>query len=157
MRVRFALAFTALCCGCTAQADSGSLSVSAVVLSRSSCRITGQSSLTLPFGNVDPASATDATATVSTTIRCAGSDNFATYAFAAGDGQNPLGAGDRRMRHGTVVTEFLPYGLSIAPASATIPKGATQLITITGTITPAQFQNVLGGLYSDTVPITLTP
>jgi spore coat protein U-like protein len=157
MRVRCALALAALCCGPTAQAESGSLAVSAVVLSRNSCRITGPSNLTLPFGNLDPASATNATATVSTTIRCTGSDNFATYAFTADSGQNPQGAGNRRMRHGTVVTEFLPYALSIAPASATIPKGTTQLITITGTITPAQFQNVLGGLYSDTVEITLTP
>lgn len=156
MRARCALTIAALCCGNTVQADSGNLSVSAVVLSRSSCRIDGPSNLTLGFGNIDPASATNATATVNTTIRCTGSDNLATYSFAAGDGQN-LQAGNRRMRHGAVATEFLPYSLSISPASATIPKGATQLITITGTITPAQFQNVRGGFYSDTVAITLTP
>ena len=157
MRFPSALALAALCCGGTAQADSGSLSVSAVVVSRSTCRITGQTGLTLAFGNIDPASATNSTAAASTTIRCAGTDKFATYSFTAGDGQHPLGAGDRRMRHGAVLTEFLSYALSVSPASATIPKGTTLLITFTGTITPAGFQNALGGFYSDTVPITLTP
>lgn len=157
MRSRYALALAALCCGSTVQAESGSLAVSAVVLSRSICKIDGPSSLALAFGTIDPASLTSVTATVSTTIRCAGTDKFATYSLAAGSGQNPLGAGDRRMRHGAVITEYLPYSLSVSPASATIPKGATQLITITGTITPAQFQNARAGFYSDTVAFTLTP
>lgn len=157
MRAHPALALAALCCGTAAQADTGSLPVSAVVLSRSACRITGSTNLTLAFGTIEPASATNATASASTTIRCAGTDKFATYSFTAGDGQNPLGAGERRMRHGAVMTEFLSYALSVSPASATIAKGATLLITFTGTITPAEFQNAVGGSYSDTVAITLTP
>lgn len=156
MRARCALALAALCCGSTAQADSGSLPVSAVVLSRSTCRIDGPSNLTLAFGAIDPASLANATGTVSTTIRCNGSDNLATFSFVAGNGQNLL-AGSRRMRHAVVLTEFLAYDLAISPASATIAKGTTQLITITGTITPAQFQNARAGVYSDTVAITLTP
>jgi spore coat protein U-like protein len=146
-----------LACAGAGAAQTGTLPVSAVVLSKSNCSITGGGALSLDFGNIDPAATANATASLTTTIRCVGSAAQATYSFAADSGQHALGVGNRRMQHATVATEFLWYSLAISPASATIPKGATQVITITGTITPAQFQDVRAGSYSDRVAITLTP
>jgi len=158
MRARSAaIALLALAAACVARAESGTLSVSAVVLSKSVCRITGATTMTLAFGAIDAASTANATASITNTIRCLGSDSMATYSIVAGNGQNPLGAGNRRMRHATIPTELLSYSLSITPSSASIPKGSTQVITITGTITPPQFQDVRVGGYSDTVEITLNP
>ena len=157
MQVRLVLAALAAALASAGHADTGTLAVSAVVLSKSNCIITSGTTLTLPFGEIDPASATDATASVTATLRCNGSADPATFALTVGDGSHATGPAARRMRHGLLTTEFLPYSLSASPAFATIAKGATQLITISGTITPAQFQNARVGTYSDTVRITLTP
>ena len=67
------------------------------------------------------------------------------------------GAGVRRLKHTSAATEFMPYSLSLTPASASIAKGATQDITVSGSILPADFQNVRSGSYSDTVVLDLYP
>jgi hypothetical protein len=158
MRARVILAALLVCCASAAHAaDRGTLAVSAVVLSKSNCRITSGNALTLAFGTIDPASTSDATVTTTASVRCTGSATLATFSFQADNGLFPLGSGKRRMQHGTVATEFLPYSLAITPTSASIAKGDTQLITITGTITPPQFQDALAGGYSDRVAITLSP
>lgn len=142
--------------GAPAHADTGQMVVSAVVLTRSNCRfLTGAA--TLPFGTIDPSSGT--TATASTTMRfwCVGFRGSTTFAVVADDGSNSPGAGLRRMRHTGTPTEYLPYNLSITPSSGTLPWLATQTITVSGTITPAQFQNAKQGGYSDTVLVSLYP
>lgn len=157
MQARLVLAALAALLAAASHADTGTLTVSAVVLSKSNCNITSGNALTLPFGQIDPSSAADATATVTASIRCNGGANLATFSFSLGDGNHSTGRDARRMQHDLLTTEFLPYSLTATPNSATIAKGATQLITISGTITPAQFQNARVGFYSDTVRITLTP
>ena len=139
-----------------AQAVTGSLGVSAVVVSRSVCKFqTGPQ--TLGFGTIDPTSAANATASVTVNVRCMGSAAVATYLFRAGDGLYPAGAGLRQMRHATATTEFLPYSLSISPASASVPRLTAQDVTVTGTVAPADFRNALAGGFSDTVVLTLDP
>jgi spore coat protein U-like protein len=140
-----------------AWANTGSLAVSAVVISRSVCTIFSPASMDLPFGSIDPASRVDATVSVQMTIGCFGSNATTTFALTANDGLHPQGAGNRRMLHGTVSTAFLPYSITINPASATVPRLALRTITITGTITPAQFQDARVGAYSDTVAVTVNP
>lgn len=146
----------ALMAGGAQAADNGSVSVSAVIASKSNCRF-NSGAMTLPFGNVNPASVVDATATATTTFVCNGSATNATFSISAGNGLYSTGPGARRMRHATVPTEFMGYSLSLSPTSATVPKGEVQTLTVTGTIQPSQFQNVLAGSYQDTVVITLTP
>jgi spore coat protein U-like protein len=142
--------------GCAQAADTGSMAVSAVVPSKSNCKFSS-GSMTLDFGNVDPASTIDATATASAGFTCNGSAPLATFFISAGDGLYSTGPGARRMRHTTVATEFMAYSLALSPTSATVAKGSAQTLTVTGTIQPFQFQNVFAGAYQDTVVITLTP
>jgi spore coat protein U-like protein len=137
-------------------ADSGTLAVSAVVLSRNSCRFV-TTSWAIDFGTIDPSSGANATASVSASFVCRGSSASATYSIVADDGLYSPGAGSRRMRHGTATTQYMAYSLALTPASATVPKNTTQSVTMTGTITPAQFGDAIAGSYSDTVGITLSP
>jgi spore coat protein U-like protein len=137
-----------------AQAATGSLGISATVVSRSWCRLT--SSPSLNFGTIDPTSAANAIATANVTFICLGFGGT-TYLLWAGDGNHPAGAGLRRMRHATVTTEYLPYSLSISPAFGNLPGITGQTVTVTGTVAPADFRNARAGSFSDTVVITLDP
>lgn len=140
-----------------AHADSASITVTAVVLSKSNCKFSGGGAMTLAFGTINPSSASNATATATRNFSCNGSAPNATFLISAGDGLYASTPGVRRMRHGTTLTEYMTYGLALSPTSATVPKGSTQTLTVTGTLTPTDFGNVLSGSYSDTVAITLTP
>ena len=111
----------------------------------------------MAFGTIDPSSAVNATATVTVSFLCLGSGPGTTYLLSAGNGSYAAGAGLRRMRHASVGTEFLPYSLSITPASANIPRFAVQNVTITGTVAPVDFRNAMAGGFSDTVVLTLDP
>jgi spore coat protein U-like protein len=143
-------------CG-SATADNMNMSVGATVVSQSNCQFRNVASLLLDFGAINPGSAANAVASTTFTIRCNGSANPATYSVTGGNGLYSSGPGSRRMRHQTTLTEFLPYALSFSPASATVPKGVDQTITVTGTIQPFQFANVAQGSYADTVLVTVSP
>jgi hypothetical protein len=152
------IALLACAAACAAQAaGSGSLTVTAVVLSKSNCRFSGTTTATLNFNNISPAATTDAVATSSLVIRCGGSAANATFAISAGDGLFASGAGAPRMRHLATTTEFLPYTITLTPSSATIPKNTDQTIAITGRITPAQVAAAIAGTFADLVAITLAP
>lgn len=155
---RTTLALLAGAAACASQAgDTATLSVTAVVLSKSNCKFVGTSTATLNFNSISPAATADATATASLVIKCGGSAANATFAIAAGDGLFATGAGARRMRHALTLAEFLPYAIALSPSSATIPRNAEQTITITGRITPAQVAGAIAGSFADTVAITLAP
>ena len=89
-------------------------------------------------------------------IRCQGSAATASYAITADNGLYGTGPGQPRMRHAVTPTEFLPYTLN-TPLTGTAPKNVDTNVVITGTITPAQFQNALAGNFSDTIVLTLLP
>lgn len=155
--LRAVVAALALVAGAGAQAQTSSLTVSAVVLSKSNCKFQNAKNLSMAFGVIDPASSADVTRTISTTVICHGSANVATFLVEAESGLH-YGNGSRRMqRVGSSPAEYMAYSLSINPASATVNKNVPLDIEITGTITPAAFQNASAGNYSDTVRITLTP
>lgn len=137
-------------------AASGTLSVSAVVLSASNCKFRPGSGTLLDFGSIDPSSGSSKTGSVTMVVRCQGSADPATFVLTAGDGLYSTGAALPRMRHVVNAAEFLPYTLN-TPISGTIPKGVDTNVVITGTTTPAQFQNAIAGNFADTVVLTLSP
>ena len=128
-----------------------------MVLSKSNCRFKAGPALVLDFGSINPSSASSVVVPVTKLFVCNGSAPNATFAISANDGLFASGPGVRRMRHDVTTSEFMSYALSLTPTGATVPKGVDQTLTITGTLTPADFANSLVGAYSDTVVITLSP
>ena len=137
-------------------ADTYTLAIGATVLSKSNCKFTTAAGSVLAFGNIDPSSGTNATASVTLTISCAGSAATAAYAIGSDDGLYSTGPGQPRLRHAVTTTAFMAYTLN-TPLSGTTPKNTATPVTITGTIVPASFQNAIGGAYADTVVLTLSP
>ncbi|MGV8942620.1 spore coat protein U domain-containing protein [Thermomonas sp.] len=136
--------------------DAASVPVSATVLSKSNCKFRGAKSVVLAFGNIDPASATAATASTGLVIRCAGSAGLASYALTLDDGLYGTGPGALRMKHASL-NAFLPYSVSLNPASGNVAKNVDLDITVSGSVTPTDFQDAMIGVYADTLVITLNP
>ena len=137
-------------------ADTGTLNISAAVLSRSACLFT-TGPQTLDFGTINPASSGPVSAQAQVTFLCFGFVGNTTYSIQAGNGLNAAGAGLRRMRHSTVPTSLMPYALTITPGSGTIARLAVQTVTINGTLQAVDFQNARAGSYADTVVLQLDP
>ena len=137
-------------------ADTFSLAIGATVLSKSNCKFTSAAGSVLAFGNIDPSTGTNATASATLTINCTGSAATAAYSIASDDGLYSTGPGAPRVRHTVTTTAFMAYTLN-TPLSGTTSKNTATPVTITGTITPANFQNALAGAYADTVVLTLSP
>ena len=140
----------------TQAAGTTSVPVNAAVLSKNNCKFQGSTAVTLAFGNIDPSSAAAATASAGLVIRCGGSAALATYALTINDGLHGTGPGARRMKH-TTLNVFLPYNVSVTPASGTVAKNVNVAIAVNGTVTPANFQDATMGAYGDTLVITLNP
>lgn len=145
-----------LAAGWAMAAGTNTLTVTAAVLSKSNCKFNSATS-TLNFGVINPSSVVNANASTTVNFVCNGSALNATFFIFQDYGLYKTGPGANRMRHATVLTEFLPYSLVLNPTSATVPKGVTQTLTISGTVTPASFQSALAGNFADTVIITLAP
>ena len=60
------------------------------------------------------------------------------------------------MRHATIPGEYLPYSLSY-PQTGDVIWIIPQTITVTATVTAADYQNARPGAYSDTVSLSLLP
>lgn len=130
------------------------LTVSAVVLSKSNCRFSGPASTILL--SVDPANATPASAGTSVTFRCTGSAPSASWSLSHGAGLHGANPSALRMRHATAASEFLPYSLTYPPSGSTA-KNAFQTVTVTATVAAADAKNVLPGIYTDQVTLSLLP
>jgi spore coat protein U-like protein len=135
--------------------DTGTLAVTATVLSKSNCKFDTKTS-TLNFGALDPAVASDVNASSSVDFVCRGSAPVAAFLFTDDNGQNPSGPGARRMRH-AAAPEFLPYSLLLNPVSGTIPKNAPGTLTISGTVRWADFRGSMAGAYMDSVVVSILP
>lgn len=148
------LALAAIAPGALA-AGSHTVTVGAVVLSSHNCRfLTGNS--TLDFGSIDPSGSTNRTATVNVGYRCTGGGAIAFWAVTSDDGLHESGPGAPRMRHTVNAAEYLAYSLNV-PANGSAPRNTNQTLTITGTITPAQYAAAAAGSYADTVVLTIAP
>ena len=141
--------------GTAAFGDTGTLAVTATVLSKSVCKFDTKTS-TLDFGPLDPAVAADVNTTASVGYVCRGSAPIAAFLFTDDNGQNPSGPGARRMRH-AAAPEFLPYGLAFSPASGTIPKNAPGTLTLSGTVRWVDFRGSMAGAYTDSVIVSILP
>jgi len=136
-------------------ATTQTMTISAVVLSKNVCKFNSTSSA-LNFGNINPTSASPVTASVTLSYRCNGSDPVATWSVSSDDGLYASGAGQPRMRHATLLTNFLPYTLTF-PASGSAPRNTNLNMTVTGTILPASFSAAPAGAYSDTLILSILP
>jgi len=139
-----------------AAAETGILSVTATVLSKSNCKFNSNTA-TLNFGNLDPASPVDRTVSTSITFMCHGSANPATFSITDDDGMYETGPNGNRMRHTTLTTEYLSYSLTLNPTAGTVPKNTDQTLTITGAVKGSEYQDAYVGNYSDTVVISIEP
>lgn len=137
-------------------AGNASVAIGATVLSKNNCVFRKPGSATLAFGNIDPSSGSNATAAASLTIRCGGASPQVSYALTHDSGLYETAVNANRMKHATL-NEYIPYSFALTPSSGTMPKKTDQVISITGTITPANFQNAMMGAYSDTVLVTVNP
>jgi len=131
------------------------LNVSATVLSKSVCRF-NSATASLPFGTVDPSTSSDVTATTTVTFRCMGSAPIATFFIADDGGLYAAAPGQHRMKH-SVLPQYLPYDLTLTPASASVPKNVIQTLTITGTLRATDYRDAFAGAYTDTVTLSITP
>lgn len=118
---------------------------------------------TLNFGTIDPSSGSNATATQTFVMKCS---NGTVSTAATDDGGLHNVAGQKQMVHSANGAAFLPYGITYSNDTGFTGAGfgaaaASQTVTINGTITPAQFQNVVATTgaqsYNDTVTITVNP
>lgn len=137
-------------------AGTGSLAVTATVLSKNNCRFTTTTG-TLNFGNIDPAGSADISATASLNFRCNGSQPVATFFINDDDGLNETAVDANQMGHTTLAGNFLPYQLSYTPTTASVPRGAVQTLTITGTVRSIDYQSAVAGVYRDTVILSILP
>lgn len=137
-------------------ADTGSLTVAAVIPSKSNCKF-NFANLPLAFGTINPAQTVPISTTATGSFVCNGSSAQATFLITANDGQNATGAGQRRMQHQAQPTNYLRYGLAWTPTSATVPKGVNQTLTVTGTVQPEDFSMAVPGAYQDIVVLTIAP
>ncbi len=128
--------------------------VSAVIVSKSDCSFNTKGGSTISL-SIDPAATGNLTASGSITIRCKGS-RTASFSVSNNNGLYGSSPATLRMRHATLTTEHLGYAMSYPPSGMT-PKDTDTRFTVTVSVSPADFQNMVPGSYSDTVILTITP
>lgn len=117
------------------------------------CKFHGPPGL-LAFGNLDPYSGQDASASATLMFKCT---KGAAWSVSDDGGMHELAAGSYRMRH-TALDAHIPYRLNYRNSSGT-SQGANvqQILTIDGLIRAGTYAGAPVGSYSDTVTITLSP
>lgn len=141
---------------CGHAGSSATVTVSATVLSKSNCKFSSASAA-LAFGSLDPGNPVDVTVSTTIGFRCMGSAPVATFLISDDDGMNEPVPDGNRMAHLTLPATYLAYEMTVSPATATVPKNAPQVLTVTGTVRGVDYQGALAGTYSDTVVITIDP
>lgn len=139
-----------------AASDSHQVGVQAVVLSKNRCHFVNSGPTALNFGNIDPSAQSNASAGASIDFRCNGSDAVAVFGISSDDGLYESGPESPRMQHASLPGEYLPYDISF-PSSGSVPRNTVQSLSLSGSISPASFQNASAGSYSDTIVLTITP
>jgi hypothetical protein len=140
-----------------AATTSGTLGVTATVLSKNVCKLSNANVLTLDFSTIDPTSRVDVTRQLTWSFSCGGSSPQVAWVLGTDTGQNPDG-NQRRMSTGTLLNKrFLAYSLSITPSQGTADKSTTVNVTISGTVAASDFNVAVPGPYTDAVIITLSP
>jgi spore coat protein U-like protein len=130
-------------------AGTSPVNVSATVIGN--CRF-NTTSATMNFGTLDPANATNATATAALQFWCT---KNAAYTMSDNGGANRTGA-QRRMKDAG--TNYINYAIAPYAASGT-GTGRTTAITLNlnGTVNNADYVNAAAGAYADVVTFTINP
>jgi spore coat protein U-like protein len=148
-----------LLAGAGAAAGDLSLSVSAVLVSQHTCTFRQNPAVSLDFGALDPLAAVDVTRQDQVQFRCQGGGQAgdATISVTTDAGQNGGGPTGQRMRHEENPDAFIPYALSLSPASGTVPRNTWRTLTIDATVAGAHYQAAPAGTYGDRVVVTINP
>ncbi len=126
------------------------------------CKVSTAPAL-LDFGTIDPNSTANAVATQTFAMKCS---NGTTSTATTDDNGLHFAAATKNMAHSVTATALLPYALAYTNDTGFAGAGfgaaaATRVVTVTGTITPAQFSGALATtgaqIYADTVVITVNP
>lgn len=141
-------------------AASSAVPVNATVVSRNAWCFFSTDTLALNFGTLNPANDTPVSSSASVTFNCYRLFQPTVFSITDDGGLYKTGPNNRRMRNTSHLTEYLPYSLSLTPATGTITfwdglVGKT--LTITGTVAATDYQNAFVGNYTDTVKITIAP
>jgi hypothetical protein len=131
------------------------IDVSAVILSKSQCKFSSNTN-TMSFGNIDPTLGATYNVVVNIIFSCKGSAPIAAYSIADDNGLHSVVAGEKRMKH-SALNVFMPYSVTLNPLNGTIPKNTDTTLTVTGTLTPADYGAAVAGTYNDTFNISIVP
>lgn len=126
------------------------LNVSATV--QGSCRFNSSGPTALSFGGIDPASTANAVANANVLFRCTSGTTSSVTKAGVNDS-----AGTHRVTDGS---NFIPYTATLAgdvQVGTGYGAGQDKTLTVTGTITPTDFQNAPAGTYTDTLTLTIAP
>lgn len=115
------------------------------------CQFHGRSAA-LAFGDLEPTTGRDVSATASLVFKCT---RGTVWSITDDGGLHDQSAGAFRMRHATL-DAYLPYRLTYTNATGT-SQGAQidQTLSIDGLVRGAAYANVPAGSYADTVTITI--
>lgn len=144
----FSAALLTCSAGFAAAADSTTLAVTASV--DKVCKFSATST-SLPFGVINPSSTVNAIAKANVLYKC--TKGTASLGVTVSGGLT-------RSMTSTATTDTLGYTLAYTGDSQTgtgFGSGQDLTMAVTGTITPAQFQNVTGAAYSENVTLNITP
>jgi len=116
------------------------------------CRFDGPGPTALAFGAIDPTSTSAVTATADVNFKCTSGTTSSISKAGAND------SGGHRLKDAG--TNYIPYTATMtgdAQAGTGFAAGQEKMVTIDGSIAPADFQNAVAGPYTDTLTLTITP
>ena len=144
----FSLVLLTCVSGFASAAGSSTLAVTANV--PGICKFS-TASTPLAFGNVDPSLTVDVVVPATVNYKCTKNTSSA--------GVTATG-GNIRTMVGPTAADTMGYTLAFSggtQAGKGFGPGQDLLLTVTGTITAAQYQNVAAGAYSENVTLNITP
>ena len=145
-----ALAAALLTCSAGFAAAAGTQSLAVTANVQGICKFSAAST-PLAFGSIDPSLTVDKVMTANVLYKCT-KGTVSLGVTATG--------GLTRTMVGPTATDTLGYTLAFASDTQTgtgFGPGKDLTMVVTGTITPAQFQNVSSGAYSENVTLNITP
>jgi spore coat protein U-like protein len=143
-----AVATLTLTTGLTAADGTQELNVTAEV--RGVCKFITGSAISVNFGIIDPSGSLPATTAISVPYKCTKNTPAPTVDIAAG-GAALTGPGGTTMGYAIALPFATVSGAGFGPAVAD-----SNAIT-TASIAPAQYQNAVAGVYTDTVTLSINP
>lgn len=131
-------------------ADTSNMTVQAAVVG--TCKF--NSTPTLDFGSLDPASSSNGSGSSTISFWCT---KGSSYTVTAGNGLN-YNAGTRQMK-GPGATDLMAYSLTLPGTASGTGAGKSTAITfaVTGSVLNANYINATVGSYTDTVQMAVNP